>query len=109
MITANFPLSSRCFQFAGAFFDMDIDLDTMSREELISEIRKLRAGIRQHRDSTGHELCWHHPALWGLLPERTDPQPTVPEWAQFMRGCIAYRTSLDEQLPNAPRSTEECP
>lgn len=49
---------------------MDEDLDRMSREELIAEARKLRQGIRAHRDSTGQELCWHHPALWGLLPER---------------------------------------
>ena len=85
---------------------MDDDLMTMSREQLIAEVRRLRDGIRAHRDSTGHELCWHHPALWGLLPERTDPLPTVPEWPQFLRGCVRYRESLDEQLPNAPRSSE---
>ena len=85
---------------------MDEDLDGMSREALIAEARKLRQGIRTHRDSTGQELCWHHPALWALLPERTDPLPTVPEWPQFMRGCVRYRQSLDEQAPRAPRSTE---
>jgi hypothetical protein len=85
---------------------VDEDLAGMSRDELIAEVRKLRQGIREHRDSTLHELCWHHPALWGLLPERTDPQPTVPAWPQFMRGCIHYRQSLDDQLPNAPRSSE---
>ena len=37
----------------------------------------MRAGIRAHRDSTGHALCWHHPARWALRPERTDPLPTV--------------------------------
>jgi hypothetical protein len=42
--------------------------------------------------------------LWALLPERTDPLPTVPSWPQFLRGCIRYRQSLDEQLPGAPRS-----
>jgi hypothetical protein len=52
---------------------MDEDLKDMSREQLIEEVRKLRAGIRTHRDSTGQELCWHHPALWGLLPERQAP------------------------------------
>lgn len=83
---------------------MDEDLDTLSREELIAEVRRLRAGIRGHRDSTGHDLCWHHPALWGLLPERSDPQPEVPDWPQFLRGCIRYRQSLDRQLPGAPRS-----
>ena len=83
---------------------MDDDLEAMSRIELIAEIRKLRHGIREHRDSTRHELCWHHPDLWALLPERTDPVPTVPSWPQFLRGCIRYRQSLDEQLPDAPRS-----
>ena len=85
---------------------MDDDLDSMTRDRLIAEVLKLRHGIRKHRDSTGQELCWHHPALWGLLPERSDPVPVVPEWPQFIEGCIRYRTSLDAQAPNAPRSTE---
>jgi hypothetical protein len=77
----------------------------MSREELIEQVRKLRNGIRRHRDSSGHELCWHHPDLWALLPEKTDPIPVVPEWPQFMAGCIRYRQSLDTQAAGAPRST----
>ena len=76
---------------------MDEDLETMSREQLIAEVRKLRAGIRTHRDSTGQDLCWHHPALWGLLPERTDPVPAVPAWPEFLRGCLQYRQSLDQK------------
>jgi hypothetical protein len=86
---------------------MDEDLNELSCEQLIAEIKKLRNGIREHRDSTGHELCWHHPALWGLLPEKSDPLPVVPEWPQFMRGCIHYRESLDRQLPGAPRRRDE--
>ena len=86
---------------------MDEDLDRLTQAELIAEARKLRAGIRKHRDSTLHELCWHHPDLWGLLPEKTDPQPTVPEWPQFMRGCTHYRQSLDRQLADAERSSVE--
>jgi hypothetical protein len=86
---------------------MDEDLDRMSREELVAEAKKLRHGIRMHRDSTGHNLCWHHPALWGLLPKGQDPLPTVPAWPEFLRGCIRYRESLDQQLPNAPRSHDE--
>ena len=83
---------------------IDDDLEAKSRDELIAEVMKLRAGIRQHRDSTGHELCWHHPALWSLLPEKTDPVPVVSSWPEFLRGCLHYRQSLDEQLPDAPRS-----
>ena len=85
---------------------MDTDLDAMTREALIAEVRKLRQGIREHRDSSRHELCWFHPALWSLLPEKSDPLPEVPEWPQFMQGCIRYRQSLDAQLPNAPRTQQ---
>jgi hypothetical protein len=85
---------------------MDTDLDQMSKEQLIAEVRKLRAGIRKHRDSSGHALCWHHPDLWTLLPEKTDPVPIVPEWPQFMLACIRYRQSLDKQAPDARRTSE---
>lgn len=85
---------------------MDEDLDHMSREQLVAEVQMLRDGIRAHRDSTGHDLCWHHPALWALLPEKTDPLPVVPDWPQFLQGCIRYRQSLDEQLPGAKRTDE---
>jgi hypothetical protein len=70
---------------------MDEDLNQMTRRELIDEVKKLRQGIRQHRDSSQHDLCWHHPSLWGLLPERTDPIPVVPEWPEFIRSCVRYQ------------------
>jgi hypothetical protein len=87
--------------------DADRDLDNLSREQLIAEVKKLREGVRKHRDSTGHELCWHHPDLWALLPEPVPPRIAVPEWPQFMRGCVRYRESLDRQVPDAPRSGRE--
>jgi hypothetical protein len=85
---------------------MDEDLDRMSREQLLEEAKKLRNGIRAHRDSKLHDLCWHHPRLWGLLPEKTDPMPVVPSWPEFLRGCVKYRQSLDVQAPDTPRSDE---
>ena len=88
---------------------MDTDLDQMSRSDLIDEVRTLRHAIREHRDSSQHGLCWHHPALWGLLPDKTDPVPVVPDWPQFMRGCVKYRQSLDDQAPDAPRTSEPYP
>ena len=86
---------------------MDSDLDDLTREELIAELVKLRNAVRVHRDSTGHALCWHYPALWSLLPEPSSVKPVVPEWPVFLRGCLRYRESLDRQLPDAPRSSEE--
>jgi hypothetical protein len=81
----------------------------MSREQLIEEVKNLRQGIRRHRDSSGHELCWHHPELWRLLPEQTDPVPVVPDWPQFMQGCVKCRQSLEEQASNASRAAESYP
>jgi hypothetical protein len=40
-----------------------------------------------------------------LLPEKTDPLPAVPEWPQFLEGCIRYRQSLDRQAAHAPRTS----
>ena len=86
---------------------MDSDLGKFSREELIAEVVKLRNAIRAHRDSTGQELCWHHPAMWALLPQHSAASPCVPEWPAFLRGCLKDRQSQDDQLPGAPRSPEK--
>ena len=86
---------------------MDEDLAGLDRDALVAEVQKLRAGIRRHRDSSGQGLCWHHPHLWNLLPERTTPEVAVPPWPNFLRGCVKYRESLDTQLPDAPREPSE--
>ena len=87
--------------------DLDSDLDGLGREQLVAEVRRLRAGIRQHRDGTGHDLCWHHPQLWGLLPEKVLPEVAVPPWPKFLRGCLRYREALDRELPDAPPADYE--
>jgi hypothetical protein len=86
---------------------MDDDLDAMDRAALVAEVKKLRAAIREHRDSSGHDLCWHHPAMWSLLPETVAPQIAVPPWPKFLRGCIRYRQSLAEQAAGAPVHDKE--
>ncbi|MFJ1365090.1 YdeI/OmpD-associated family protein [Capnocytophaga canimorsus] len=87
--------------------EMDEDLQQMTREQLISEVEKLRNAIRKHRDCSEHDLCWFHPHLWNLLPEKYEVDISVPQWDKFMQGCIQYRKSLDKQLPNAPRTTTD--
>jgi hypothetical protein len=73
----------------------DEDLRDMSREDLIEEVKRLRAGIRQHRDAKGHNLCWWVPELWNLLPERVTPEPCPPPKDEFLRCCGTYRDTLD--------------
>ncbi len=75
---------------------LDADLESMPRKRLIEEVIKLRTGIRDHRDSSGHDLCWHHPGLWNLLPEKITPDVAIPEWADFISRCAAYRKSLEK-------------
>lgn len=86
---------------------MGDDLQNMDRDALIAEVKRLRAGIRAHRDSSGHDLCWFHPQLWGLLPEPPAPDVAVPPWPKFMRGYIAYRSSLDRELAEASAHDKE--
>ncbi len=87
--------------------DPDGDLEALSVEALLAEAKRMRRAIRAHRDMTEHELCWHHPDMWDLLPDKKPLKVTVPDWPQFMRGCIRYRASLDKQLPDAPITTKE--
>ncbi|WJV44346.1 hypothetical protein [Streptomyces flavofungini] len=82
--------------------DLDEDLRDLTRGKLEAEVRRLRAAVRRHRDSSGHDLCWHHPQLWDLLPERVEPAVAVPPWPRFLRGCVRYRESLEAELPQAP-------
>jgi len=79
----------------------------MTQAQLIDDISKRRAGIRQHRDSRGQDRCWHHPALWRVVPAKTDPRPAVPSWPDFMAGCVQYRQSLAEGLPAGKRMPEQ--
>ncbi len=86
---------------------MDDDLENLKRDALIVEVKRLRAAIRAHRDATGHDLCWYQPEMWALLPEATQAEIEVPPWAKYMRGCIRYRRSLDEQAPDAAIHDQE--
>lgn len=86
---------------------MDEDLSKLTKDELIAEVKRLRTGIRAHRDASGHALCWHHPQLWGLMPEPIPQAIAVPAWPQFLRGCVKYRESLDRELADAPRTEVE--
>jgi hypothetical protein len=86
---------------------VDDDVEKMDHAALVTEVKRLRAGIREHRDSSGHDLCWHHPKLWKLLPEGAATLPIVPAWPQFLQGCIKYRESLDRELPQTQRTDEE--
>ena len=107
--TAIYEHALRLWEGLSEELDYDLLFSQRGVINLAHNLHDVREGIRRHRDSSGQELCWHHPALWNLLPEKTDPLPTVPAWPEFLRGCVRYRESLDRQLPTAPRTQEELP
>jgi hypothetical protein len=86
---------------------LDDDLEGMSRDDLVAEVKRLRDGIRAHRDGSGHELCWHHPQLWSLLPKPLSAEIAFPPWPKFLRGCVRYREALERELPSAPSFDHE--
>lgn len=75
---------------------IDKDLMEMGRAQLMNEIMMLREGIRKHRDASGHDLCWYHPELWMLLPERVVPLHPVdaPLKEEFLSRCAEYHDSI---------------
>jgi hypothetical protein len=87
----------------------DDDLVLMTRNELLEEARKLRAGIRAHRDASGHDLCWHHPELWSLLPEQSEANIAVPPWPEFIHRCFVYRKDLGRKRLEATRTPSDDP
>jgi len=84
--------------------DPDSDLAGMEREALVAHATAMRRAIRAHRDASGHDLCWHHPEMWALLPDPPAGGQVVPDWPQFLRGCVAYRAALDREPAGAART-----
>jgi len=70
---------------------MDDDLNEMSRDALIEMVRRLRAGIRKHRDSTGHDLWLVSSAFVGAAagsPRARYRSAAVAEFLARLR-CIS--------------------
>jgi|SRR5271156_5825278 len=68
---------------------------TLENRELKKEVTKLQDGIRQHRDASGHNLCWYVPELWDLLPDKKEIKLLAPPKDEFLSCCRIYRDSLD--------------
>jgi hypothetical protein len=109
MVAMDLPFLRRVLAEAASAGDgaPDADLEDMDRDALLAQARAMRAAIRAHRDASGHDLCWHHPEMWALLPDRPEAGQVVPDWPTFLAGCLRYRAALDRELAEAPRGDEE--
>jgi hypothetical protein len=79
----------------GVIISMDEDILSWNREELIAEVVRLRTGIRAHRDSSGHDLCWHHSKALGPA-SRTDSE-------EYRGPCLASVFARLRQIPGGTR------
>jgi len=80
----------------------DEGLEHFTRSELVAQVKKLHAAIRQHRDRTGQELCCQHPPLWELLPRKIHPNVFA-----YLASRLAALMTVDE--PTADVAKEHCP
>ena len=83
---------------------MDADVDLMSRERLVAEVKRLRQGIRQHRDKLGPRVVLVPSGVVGTAARGDGPAAigtgmaavsirvhTVPAIARrTSAGCPAY-------------------
>jgi hypothetical protein len=71
---------------------VDEDVQGMSVYELMREVMILRNGIRKHRDQKGDENCWLDDQfyLYGLLPEKINADPQLPDKDLMMLNCSRY-------------------
>ena len=67
---------------------MDDDLEAFSRDQLVAEVKRLRTAIREHRDSSLHELCWHHPKCGDSCPKSPIRSPSFPSGRSFCAGVF---------------------
>ena len=77
-----------------------IELEQHHIEEttyLVSKLEELRSAIKDHREKTGHEMCWENDEeLWQVLGDNIEIDHTPPNWCEFMERCVAYRKSKDK-------------
>ena len=90
--------------------ELVVEVMTKSGElsEARSEIRRLRAAIEDHREQTGHNLCWLNDVeLWKALGDgdAAYPRETVVSADEFFVGCRAYYASRFVPAPGDARLT----
>ena len=78
--------------------DREDTLASMDIATLVAEVRRLREGIRSHRDQRGDDRCWlDDEKLYALLPEGTpartelDPELMLPNCRRFIETRVHPR------------------
>ena len=85
---------------------MDEDVEQMSRDQLVAEVKRLRQGIRRHRDSTGHELVLAPPGLVGTTAGSDRPAARSAGLAAVPAGVHPLPAVAQRAGAGAPRTAE---
>lgn len=83
---------------------MDDDLHQLSHDDLLHEIRRLRAGIRAYRDNSGPDPTWRLAELWELLPDRAAP-PSSDQGARANQVATATQAAGARQAAALTRNS----
>ncbi|MEK7583902.1 MAG: hypothetical protein AAB490_01545 [Patescibacteria group bacterium] len=69
----------------------DTDVEKMAQGQLRREVKRLRDGLRKHRDARSNSRCWHNDlGLYGLLPEGKKPGKMLGDEKMLLRNCKRY-------------------
>ena len=81
--------------------NFDSDLDSISHNNLIAEVLKLRKAIRNHRDQKGDDRCWMDDIeLYKTLPEGVaDADLSLLSDDQFKRNCDLFVKNRKRPVP----------
>lgn len=82
------------------------DPELLTREQLLIEVRKLRAASVSTTIAPVIRCAGTIPSL-GTLTEPIPADILVPEWPRFLRGCVKYWEALDHELSDANRTDAE--
>ena len=93
----------------------DEEIDRLSGDDnatvrrLAAEVARLRAGIKSHRSTTGHELCWLNDVeLWKLIEANPAyPHESLPVAEEFLSQCRRYHESRLKNSPYTEPPTRE--
>ncbi len=101
--------AARVLQHAKALADATGVGDVLGLLRLNSEVERLRAGIREHRDTRGDDRCWRDDVtLYQLLPEGFVPAP-VDSYVELERckSFIACRQNPSTEYVSPQRRIEQ--
>ena len=67
-----------------------VDIGLMNRDELLAEVERLRAAIREHKNQLSDDRCWLDDSkLYSVLDDR-GYDSSLPPKCEFLESCSRF-------------------